>query len=139
MDAVRYGTVYLLPGLHRDETRTGDRWRRCTKTIRWVIPGSRLFKTCFGGNRAVKKVARFLCRAPKRLPSRRWARRHSIPFPCPRSRRGAPAADRFSAFPTMTAFNLSTSSSGRHLVRGLFWHSHESGEPLRIQSWRRYP
>jgi len=40
------------------------------KTLRWVIPGSRLFKISFGGNRAVKKVARSLCHAPKRLPPR---------------------------------------------------------------------
>jgi hypothetical protein len=40
------------------------------KTLHWVIPRSRLFKISFGGNRAVKKVARSLCYAPKRLPSR---------------------------------------------------------------------
>jgi hypothetical protein len=39
------------------------------KTLRWVIPGS-LFKISFGDDRAVKKVARSLCHAPKRLPSR---------------------------------------------------------------------
>jgi hypothetical protein len=40
----------------------------------WVIRGSRLFNTCFGCNRAVRKVARSLCHAPKRLPSKRPAR-----------------------------------------------------------------
>jgi hypothetical protein len=43
--------------------------KRWVKAIRWVIPGSRLFKTCFGRNRAVTKVARPLCHVPKRLPS----------------------------------------------------------------------
>jgi hypothetical protein len=36
----------------------------------WVTPGSRLFKTCFGGYRAVKKIARFMRHMQKRLPSR---------------------------------------------------------------------
>ena len=49
---------------------TGYGRGRRAKTIRWVILGSHLFKTCFGGIRAVKKVAWFLCHAPKRLPSK---------------------------------------------------------------------
>ena len=33
------------------------------------VPGSRLFKACFGRRSAVRKVARSRCHTPKRLPS----------------------------------------------------------------------
>jgi hypothetical protein len=60
--------VVVLSAKH--ESITFRQQKRWVKAIRWVVPGSRLFKTCFGCNRAVRKVARSLCRAPKQLPSR---------------------------------------------------------------------
>jgi hypothetical protein len=40
------------------------------KATRWVVPGSRLLRTCFGGRRARTKYVRVVAHAPKR-PARR--------------------------------------------------------------------
>lgn len=47
-----------------------SRFWRCATTRR-IIPGSRLFDARFGRTSVVTKVARSLCKAPKRLPSTR--------------------------------------------------------------------
>ena len=50
-----------------DNLRQPKRW---VETIRWVIRRSRLFKTCFDSSRTTRKIAKSLCDALKRLPSK---------------------------------------------------------------------